>query len=106
MIRPASLYFHRWNCWYDAAADQVILHDIPNKARDHINLRAEVCKTLLSLPQTPVWIQNIFNNSQKRFRKFLARHKRPGQWTDNSGIMCQATALYLGRNIHIVGTAN
>lgn len=55
----------------------------------------------------------------------MARHRRLGTWTDNLGIMCQATALFLGkiyhdciiwcwiifdllsgRNIHIVGTAN
>ena len=34
------------------------------------------------------------------------QHISTGTWTDNLGIMCQATAFYVGRNINIVGTAN
>ena len=101
------------------------LFDIADMPRDHGDLRREVCDSLMELPQTPVWIQNFFNNSKKNFRKFIGRHRRMGTWTDNLGIMCQATALFLGnidiystsaclnqptflsgRNIHIVGTAN
>ena len=53
----------------------------------------------MDLPQTPVWTQNFFNNSKKTFRKFIGRHRRMGTWTDNLGIMCQATALFLGNII-------
>ena len=106
------------NCWWDAAADQVhehviichlivsiifvfqvILHDIPDIPRDHGSLRRAVVNSLMTLPQTPEWIENFFENSKKNFQKFMARHRRLGTWTDNLGIMCQATALYLG-NIH------
>ena len=51
-------------------------------------------------------MKSIFNNSLSKFLEFIAVHKRNGEWTDEYGIMCQATALYLERNIHIVGTAN
>ena len=103
------------NCWWDATADQVyvicqlivsiisvfqvILHDIPDIPRDHGSLRKAVANSLMTLPQTPEWIENFFENSKKNFQKFMARHRRLGTWTDNLGIMCQATALYLG-NIH------
>ena len=86
------------NCWYDAVADQVKLLEIPDKPTDHADVRDEVTKSLLNLPQTPFWIQNFFNNSNKNFRKFIARHRRPGTWTDNLGILCQATAFYLGKS--------
>ena len=85
------------NCWYDAAADQVVLHQIPGRPEDHQQLRLEVCRSLRHLPQTSTWVENFFSNSKKRFSKFIARHRRSGTWTDNLGIMCQATALYLGK---------
>ena len=68
--------------------------------RDHRSLRRAVVDSLLTLPQAQSWIQNFFGNSKKNFCKFLARHRKLGTWTDNLGIMCQATALYLG-NISI-----
>merc|ERR1712096_227557 len=34
------------NCWYRAAACQVILHDIPNKPRNHKSMRLEVSNHL------------------------------------------------------------
>ena len=86
------------NCWYDAVADQVQLLEIPDKPTDHADVRDQVTKSLLNLPQTPVWIQNFFNNSNVNFRNFIARHRRPGTYTDNLGILCQATAFYLGKS--------
>ena len=77
---------------------QVILHDIPDIPRDHGSLRKAVANSLMTLPQTPEWIENFFENSKKNFLKFMARHRRLGTWTDNLGIMCQATALYLGNS--------
>ena len=101
------------------------LFNIAEKPRDHGNLRRKVCDSMMDLPQTPEWIKTSFNNSKEEFLKFIERHRRMGTWTDDAGIMCQATALYLGninlfiqkihvcqttflagRNIHIVGTAN
>ena len=88
------------NCWYDAAADQVLLYQIPDRPGDHHQLRLEVCRSLRHLPQASTWVENLFSNSKKKFSKFIARHRRPGTWTDNLGIMCQATALYLGKVTH------
>ena len=48
------------NCWYDAAADQVLLHAIPDKAEDHQQLRREVCQSLRYLPQSGAWVENFF----------------------------------------------
>ena len=86
------------NCWYDAVGDQVRLHQIPDRPEDHQQLRLEVCRSLRRLPQTSTWVEHCFNNNKKRFSNFLARHRRVGTWTDNMGIMCQATAIYLGKD--------
>ena len=50
----------------------------------------------MDLPQTKEWITTSFNNSNKEFLKFIEIQRRMGTWTDDSGIMCQATALFLG----------
>jgi len=93
------------NCWYDAIADQIVLHEVPDKPTNHIDLRTAVCNALPKLPQAKDWVQNIFGGEES-FSDFIEEHKKPGVWTDGLGIMCQATSLYVGRNIHIVGTAN
>ena len=94
------------NCWYDAVADQVKLLEIPGVARDHEGLRSEICKALPKLPQAAEWKKSVFRSDRKRFHNFVTKHKRVGEWTDERGIICQATALYLGRNINVVGTVN
>ena len=99
-LKPRRATLMDGNCWYDAAADQVLLHQIPDRPGDHHQLRLEVCRSLRNLPQTSSWVENLFSNSKKKFSKFIARHRRPGTWTDNLGIMCQATALYLGKVSH------
>ena len=68
--------------------------------RDHGDLRREVCDSLMDLPQTKEWIKTSFNNSNKEFLKFIEIQRRVGTWTDDAGIMCQATALFLG-NINL-----
>jgi len=93
------------NCWYDAIADQIVLHDVPDKPTNHVDLRQAVCDAIPKLPQAKEWIQNLFGD-EATFLDFLEEHKTTGIWTDSLGIMCQATALFVGRNVHIVGTAN
>jgi len=93
------------NCWYDAIADQIVLHEVPDKPTNHVDLRRAVCEAIPKLPQAKEWVQNLFGN-EDTFTEFLDEHRVSGIWTDSLGIMCQATALYVGRNIHIVGTAN
>ena len=88
------------NCWYDAAADQVLLHNITDKPHQHEELRREVCQALRHLPQADTWRENFFSNSRKKFSLFIKRHSKSGTWTDNLGILCQATALYLGKAQH------
>ena len=93
------------NCWYDAIADQIALHKVPDKPTNHVDLRLAVCEAIPKMPQAKEWIQNLFRD-EDTFKAFLEKHKTLGKWTDSYGIMCQATALFVGRNIHIVGTAN
>jgi len=93
------------NCWYDAIADQIVLHQVPDMPTNHIDLRIAVCEAIPKLPQAKDWITNLFGD-EETFQSFLKDHRQLGTWTDAFGIMCQSTALYVGRNIHIVGTAN
>ena len=92
-MRPPTL--SDGNCWYDAVADQIRLMKIPDKPTYHAEVRDNVTKSLMNLPQTQTWIQNFFNNSMQNFQKFIADHQKTGTWTDNRGILCQATAFYL-----------
>merc|ERR1719369_1314517 len=93
------------NCWYDAIADQIVLHDVRDKPTNHYDLRLAVCDAIPELPQAKEWVQNIFG-SEETFTAFIEKHRSLGVWTDELGVMCQATALFVGRNVHIVGTAN
>ena len=52
------------------------------------------------------WIVEHFKNSKEKFNKFVKKHRRDREWTDKQGIMCQATSLVVGRNIHLYGTIN
>ena len=69
------------NCWYDAAADQVVLYQIPDRPGDHHQLRLEVCRSLRHLPQTSTWVENFFRNSKKRFSKFIAAEQEFNTYT-------------------------
>jgi len=93
------------NCWYDAVADQIRLHNLPGLPTDHVALRQCVVRSIPNLPQAKDWIDSMFG-TEKEFVKFLEAHSMPGAWTDNLGIMCQATALLVKREIRLVGTAN
>merc|ERR1712141_828379 len=66
------------NCWYRAAAEQVIVHSIPRVPKEHLKLRKEISD-------------------------HAHRQRKPGQWVDNMGVMVMATAHYLRRNIHLIG---
>ena len=39
------------NCWYDAIADQIVVHDLPNLPRDQASLRRAVVAAIPTLPQ-------------------------------------------------------
>ena len=94
------------NCWYDAVVDQVVQHAIPDKPQHHLNLRSAVCDAMVSFPEAEEWTEDLFGGSWAAFLDFVAANSRPTTWTDNSGIMVQATAIYLERNIRLVGTIN
>ena len=94
------------NCWWHAVADQIVLFNMNDKPQKYWRLRQEVCDYIPGCPNASQWIENLFNNSPEDFRRFIQRQREDGTWTDGYGIMCQATALYVGRNIRLVGTAN
>ena len=77
------------------------LYNIPLVPRQHGELRRRICDALKHLP-----LNGLLLLGDRVVKNFVAKHRRNGQWTDDLGIMCQATALYLERNIHVVGTAN
>ena len=94
------------NCWWHAVADQIVLFGMNDKPRKYWRLRQEVCDYIPDCPHASQWIEGLFDKSQEEFRRFIQRQREDGTWTDGYGIMCQATALYVGRNIRLVGTAN
>ena len=99
--------FHRsdGNCWYGAVVDQIKLHNLPDLPHDHAGLRKLVVNEIPNLPQFEEWKSKLFPSKQSMLT-FLRVHAKLGQWTDIQGIMCQATALVVGREIRLVGTAN
>ena len=101
-VRPPTV--SDGNCWYDAMADQVRLHDL-DRPRTPSGLRRAVCEAIPLMPEAKEWCRSLFPDSAS-FISFLVKHSTPGTWTDPMGIMCQATALYLGREVRIVGTKN
>lgn len=126
------------NCWYRCAAYQVRRLKISGVPRGHgglraavsfknclipdlLNLPAQVCAALPGLNHALEWLNSMFKGRIGKLTRFLDHHKKPGQWTDSKGIMCQvgshvyrvtmvyriqATALYLKRHINIVSTIN
>ena len=94
------------NCWFDAVSDQITIHGIPDKAKGHEQLRAAVCDLVPSLPLAASWVAGAFGGDNKKFEQLLKECRVVGTWTDDFGYLCQATALYIGRDIRIVGTSN
>ena len=104
------------SCWYWSILDQLKLHNITSFPRigryknddfpktAHA-LRLYICKFLPRLPQAKDWRKNLFANA-KEFDAFIEKHKQENEWTDERGIMCNATALIIGRQINIIGTVD
>jgi len=91
------------NCWYRAAAAQVVIHDIPDQPRDHKGMRLQVSNHLKSLPEQvkKETIDIVFNGKKRGLSDLAHRQRKDGQWVDDSGIMALATAHLLKRNIHV-----
>ena len=102
ILRPPTL--SDGNCWYNAMADQVRMHDL-KRPETPSGLRKAVCEAIPFMPEAKEWSRSLFPDTAS-FISFLTKHSTPGTWTDSMGIMCQATALYLGREVIIVGTKN
>ena len=52
------------------------------------------------------WIEFIFENDFSKYLRFVEYHMKENTWTDSDGLICQATALLVGRQINLIGTAN
>ena len=46
-------------------------------------------------------IDVVFVGKKRGLADLATRQRKDGQWVDNTGVMVLATALYLGRNIHL-----
>lgn len=93
------------NCWYRAAACQVVFHQIPNKPRNHKSMRLEVSNHVKNLPEQVKedTINVVYLGKPKGLTGLASRQRKAGQWVDNTGVMVMATAHYLERNIHLYG---
>eukprot|EP00090_Calanus_glacialis_P025349 TRINITY_DN39582_c0_g1_i1.p1 TRINITY_DN39582_c0_g1~~TRINITY_DN39582_c0_g1_i1.p1 ORF type:complete len:984 (-),score=341.52 TRINITY_DN39582_c0_g1_i1:173-3124(-) len=93
------------NCWYRAAACQVVFHQISNKPRNHKSMRLEVSNHLKNLPEQVKedTINVVYMGRPKGLTGLASRQRKAGQWVDNTGVMVMATAHYLERNIHLYG---
>ena len=80
-------------------ADQVRVAGVQGVAKTPWDLRDEVCNALKYLPNRFYWVETKFGGSFDRYFAFIEHHRRSTVWTDDMGIMCQATALYLGNNM-------
>jgi len=91
------------NCWFRAISDQVVIQNIPDKAKNHRALRLEVCDHVKMLPEDirETTIAIVFNGKKRGLSEMVARQRKAGQWVDNTGIMVLTTAHYLARNIHL-----
>ena len=50
---------------------------------------AQVCDVVPGLHQTPNWVEKVFDGDEVRFSRLLEDQRRPGQWTDDDGIIVQ-----------------
>jgi len=93
------------NCWYRAAAEQVIVHSIPRVPKEHLKLRKAISDHLKNLPKQVKedTINVVFLGKPRGLSDLAHRQRKPGQWVDNMGVMVMATAHYLRRNIHLIG---
>ena len=67
-------------------------------------MRALVVSEIPQLPQAEGWLENLFGGDKELFSRFLQKHSENQVWTDGYGIMCQATALVVGREIQVIWT--
>ena len=85
-------------CRYDAVSDQCQLQGVEGVPLTPWELRQEVCTALRYLPNRFKWIELFFNGNFDSYSRFIAKHSQPKRWTDSTGIMVAATALFLGKN--------
>ena len=50
--------------------------------------------------------KTCFNIDDHQLAAFVWTHCQDGAWTDSALVIQSATAMFLGRNINIVGTSN
>jgi len=89
------------NCWYSSVCDQINILRIPGAPRTPGLLRAAVSRSFPQVAEAKGWTVDHLGGPQGLV-EFVARHRKTGEWTDEKGLICQATAIYLKRNINIV----
>ena len=91
------------NCWYDGVADQVKVLGINGRPTTPGTMRKCVMEFLQKNQSLK---KNCFNNNDHLLAAFVLTHSQEGVWTDNASVIQSATAMFLERNINIVGTSN
>ena len=72
------------NCWFRAVSDQVVIQNIPNKAKNHRALRLEVCDHVKMLPEDirETTIALVFSGKKRVLNEMVTRQGRRGSgWT-------------------------
>jgi len=102
-LQPRAATRGDGNCFFRSVADQILLHQIPNKPSTHTSLRLAVCDHIKKLP--PAILQNtvdiVFKGKRRGLIGLASRQRKSRQFVDDNGVMVMATALFLGRNIQV-----
>lgn len=74
--------------------------------QDHEDMRNQICNSIFGHPEAERWFTEFFKEQEDEFQSFISLHSTVGEWTDDYGIICQATAYMLKRRIQIVHTTS
>ena len=66
------------------------------------NLATKVCAAIPRLEFNQECLNVVFNGSVRRMVRFIARHMKPKQWTDKTGVICQVGGVHVWIEVIIV----
>ena len=107
------------SCWYASIAWLINLAveegkinlaelEMSNKQSiTHHDVRSSVCDFLTgnNFILKESWINEYFDGNKNRFQCFVSEHRGENVWTDDLGVMTNATAMWMRRVLHIVSTS-
>ena len=92
-----NIYFKLFSSRWDAVTDQIQKQNIPGVPRNPHDLRTAACNAINFLPQRFIWVETLFENNFDLLSDFIRTQSRNMVFTDDPGVVCMATALYLGK---------